>query len=82
MKYFIIVILMVGFIFLTKTSYALPRFTKQCSECKGRGYSVGFFGGRIPCENCGGDGETFNWWWGAFIPLFFAVKYFNGDSKK
>ena len=53
---------------------------KRCSACEGRGGSVGWFGERVRCEKCGGDGKVVSVW-GTILVVAFGVYTYNKFFK-
>ena len=85
MKYSIVTLLLMVICCLgAQSSYAYPFQTiiePKCSECNGHGFNENFWGQRIRCKNCGGDGKTFRWW---LVVVLGVVWYFgqNGQNDK
>ena len=76
--------LIVSLSLLSKSSYAYPfqpLIEPKCSECEGHGYTEGFWGQRIRCENCGGDGKTFRWWLAVVLGVMWYATFCKKDKK-
>lgn len=52
---------------------------KTCSVCEGHGGTIGWYGNRVPCEKCGGDGKVFSIWGTIFVAAvaIYASKMFR-----
>ena len=85
MKHSIIALmLMASLCLFSKSSYAYPGkalIEPKCSECDGHGFTEGFWGQRIRCENCGGDGKTFRWWLAVALVVMWYATFCNKDKK-
>ena len=67
-----------------KPSHAYPLqhlIEPKCSECNGRGVIENFWGERIRCKNCGGDGKTFRWWLAIVLGVMWYTVYCRKDKK-
>lgn len=76
--------LMVPLFLCAKTSNAYPFqavIEPKCSECGGRGTIENFWGERIRCKNCSGDGRTFRWWLAIVLGVMWYTVFCRKDKK-
>lgn len=87
MKHILFALMLMGMLcFSAKTTGAYPLenlIEPKCSVCNGRGFSEDFWGGRIACKNCGGDGKTFRWWMaGIVVVMLILIGYEKQAQEK